>query len=345
MTFVAHDRRFEQILGASPRLVPVASVAAHEGPVYAGPEDALYFTTPPSRDAAGVPHVAIRRLQLDGLRLPPSRARITTVRHDANVANGMFLDRDGSLVVCEQGTFERSARITRVDPATGRVETVVDGFRGFRLNSPNDVVVRSDGTIWFTDPSYGHLQGFRLAPELGDFVYRYDPYCGCISVAADLFDKPNGLAFSPDEQILYVADNGAPHHLLAFDVEDDARLANRRVVAIGTPEHPDGLKVDTEGNVYASAAGGVQVFAPDGALLGEIQLPGAVNFTFGGADRNVLFVTADSAIWAAVLNAKGASPWHRSDAEEFSTTTAPAPSSTPPSQLLASAGAASSSRS
>jgi gluconolactonase len=345
VTFVAHDPRFERVLGSSPRLVAVAHVPAHEGPVYSPLEDALYFTTPPRRDAAGLPHVAIRRIQLDGLRLPVGLPRITTVRHEANVANGMFMDRDGSLVVCEQGTFERAARISRVDPATGAAETLVDGFHGFRLNSPNDVVVRGDGTIWFTDPSYGHLQGFRLAPELGDLVYRYDPRCRCITVAADLFDKPNGLAFSPDGQTLYVADNGGPHQLVAFDVEEDARLARRRVVAVGTPGHPDGLKVDTEGNLYASAVGGIQVFTPDGTLVGEICLPGAVNFTFGGPDRNVLFVTADSAIWAAVLNAKGASPWQPSDAGEFSTTTALAPSSTPPPALLASGAAESSSRS
>jgi gluconolactonase len=252
----------------------------------------------------------------------------------------MFLDRDGSLVVCEQGTVEVPARISRVDPTTGDAVTLVDGYRGFRLNSPNDVVVRGDGTIWFTDPSYGHLQGFRLAPELGDLVYRYDPRTDRITIVADLFDKPNGLAFSPDEQTLYVGDNGAPHHLVAFEVDGDTRLRRRRVVAAGTPGHPDGIKVDIDGRIYATSVGGVRVFEPDGTLVGEIRLPGAVNFTFGGPDRNVLFITADSAIWAAVLNAKGASPWRSSEPAAFSTRRVPAPPSTLRQPSLVSAAAA-----
>jgi gluconolactonase len=343
MIFVAHDARFAELLGDAPRLVRVADVAAHEGPVYAPDEDALYFTTPPMR-VRGVPRVAIRRLQLDGLRFPPAPSRITTVRADANVANGMFLDRDGSLVVCEQGTLTTPARISRVDTAIGAAETIVAGFGGFRLNSPNDVVVRSDGTIWFTDPSYGHRQGFRPEPELCDLVYRYDPASERLIVAGDSFDKPNGLAFSPDERVLYVADNGKPHHLLAFDVRSNGSLHRRRLVAVGTPEHPDGLKVDTEGRLYTSARSGIQVFDPSGTLLGEISLPGAVNFTFGGPDRNVLFITVDSAIWAAVLNAKGASPWQSSEPDASSTKQAPRQSPRSPQPTPALAEAASSSQ-
>jgi gluconolactonase len=265
----------------------VVEADAHEGPVYAADEDALYFTTVRRE------RVAIKRLVLgDG--------SISVVRTDANMANGMTLDREGRLVVCEQGTLTEPARITRIDRRTGELETLVEGF-----NSPNDVVVRSDGTIWFTDPSYGYLQGFRPKPQSGDNVYRYDPESGELTVVADGFDKPNGLAFSPDERVLYVGDNGAPHHLLTFDVEG-ARLSGRRVVAVSEPEHPDGIKVDGEGHVYVSAPDGVRVLSPGGELVGEIELPGAVNFTFGGADRNVLYITADTAIWAAVPNAKGA---------------------------------------
>ena len=319
--FVSHDDRFAEVLGPASRLALVAEVAAHEGPVYAPTEDALYFTTLPRRDSRGIPHVAIRRLQLDGLSFPPSPARISTVRADSNGANGMFLDRDGSLVVCEQGTRGTPARISRVNTATRSAETVVDALGGFRLNSPNDVVVRSDGTIWFTDPSYGHAQGFRPRPQLCDLVHRYDPRSERLTVVADSFDKPNGLAFSPDERTLYVSDNGAPNHLVAFDVRRDGSLHGRRVVAVGSPEHPDGVKVDTEGRIYISARCGIQVLHPDGTLLGEISLPGAVNFTFGGPDRNVLFITADTSIWAAVLNAKGASPWHSFEPDTSSTTT------------------------
>lgn len=269
-------------------LVRVVETDAHEGPVHAAGEDALYFTTVRRE------RVAIRRLEL-------ATGRISTVRADANMANGMALDGDDRLIVCEQGSFTQPARVSRLDPHTGTVETLVEG-----LNSPNDVVVRSDGTIWFTDPSYGWLQGFRPAPRSGDFVYRYDPRSGEVTVVADSFDKPNGLAFSPDEAVLYVGDNGAPHHLLVFDVADGFRLTGGRVVAVSTPEHPDGIKVDGEGRIYASFAGGIRILAPSGEALGEIELPGAVNFTFGGPGRNVLYITADTAIWAAVLDTKGA---------------------------------------
>jgi gluconolactonase len=266
----------------TPGLELVAETDAHEGPVYAADEDALYFTTV-RRDV-----VAIKRLTLaDG--------RVSVVRTDANMANGMALDREGRLVVCEQGTLDTPARITRLDRATGEVETVVEAD----LNSPNDVAVKGDGTIWFTDPSYGCLQGFRPKPRVGDYVYRYDPRSDDLSVVADGFDKPNGIAFSPDERVLYVADNGEPHELLAFDVEAEGRLSHRRQLRVSTPEHPDGLKTDREGRIYASYARGVQVLEPSGALIGEIELPGAVNFAFGGPRRDVLYITADTAIWAA----------------------------------------------
>jgi gluconolactonase len=183
---------------------------------------------------------------------------------------------------------------------------VVDQVDGLPLNSPNDVVVRADGTIWFTDPSYGYLQGFRHEPAVPDRVYRIDPLTGVATAVADGFDKPNGLAFSLDQRTLYVADNGAPHHLLAFDVQEDGSLSGRRIVAIGTHEHPDGLKVDAEDRIYASSRDGIQIFAPSGELLGEIELPGAVNFTFGGRGGHTLYITADTALWAVHLNAKGA---------------------------------------
>jgi gluconolactonase len=316
-SFVTVDTRFLDVLGDSPRLVKVVDVDAHEGPVYAPDEDALYFTTLPLRDPAGVPRVSIKRIQLDGLEFPVSPSRITTIRERANAANGMTLDLDGELLVCEQGTPSTAARIARVERATGEAETVVGDFRGLRFNSPNDVVVKSDGTIWFTDPSYGHLQGFKPEPQLGDHVYRYHPRSGRIDVVAVSFDKPNGLAFSPHECTLYIGDSGGnhepgsfdprrPHHIVAFDVDDVRRLSGERLFAVTTPGFPDGLKVDGDWRIYASSFSGVQVFANDGDLLGEIGLPGAVNFTFGGPERNVLFITTDTAVWAAVLQAKGA---------------------------------------
>jgi len=193
---------------------------------------------------------------------------------------------------------------------------VVESLAGLPLNSPNDVAVAADGAIWFTDPSYGFLQGFRPEPAHGDYVYRFDPVTGRLRAVASDFDKPNGLAFSPDGRTLYVGDSGAnhelgtfdprrPHHIRAFDV-DGARLINDRLFAVITPGFPDGIKVDDGGRVYASAFSGVHVFDPDGELLAEIELPGAVNFTFGGRGRQTLYVTADTAVWAVPLPTKGA---------------------------------------
>jgi gluconolactonase len=320
--FVAHDSAFAQVLGDAPRLHRVVDTDAHEGPVYVEAHDALYFTSLPHVGEPPVPEfpmVAIRRLALDGTRFPLGPDRVSTLVDNANAANGMALDREGRLVVCEQGTLAQPGAIGRVYPETGDHETLIDAWRGQRLNSPNDVVVKSDGTIWFTDPGYGHLQGFKPEPQVGDFVYRFDPDTDTVSVVADGFDKPNGLAFSPDEKVLYVTDTGAnqetgsyyvnrPHHIVAFDVRDGRRLTGRRLFAVTTPGFPDGVKVDSEGRVYASAFSGVLVHSPDGDLIGEIRVPGAVNFAFGGPDRNVFFITADTAIWAAVLAARGPGP-------------------------------------
>ena len=320
--FRAYDDEFRDVLGDAPRLRKVIDADAHEGPVYVEDEDALYFTTlpkPVDDPLAGDRSVAIKRLALDGDRFPVGPERLAVVREPANMANGMTLDREGRLVICEQGTRSEHGRISRLHRGTGEVETVVERWAGLRLNSPNDVVVKSDGTVWFTDPSYGYLQGFKPEPLAGDYVYRYDPRTDRHAVVADAFDKPNGLAFSPDESVLYIADSGAiqgpnsyhvarPHHVLAFDVREGRHLANGRLFAVITPGFPDGLKVDSAGRVYVSAASGVQVFNPSGDLIGEIRLPGAVNFTFGGADGNILYITADTAIWAATLRATGVTP-------------------------------------
>jgi gluconolactonase len=252
---------------------------AHEGPVYV--DGVLYFTT-----RGG----SVRRLDLDS-------GHVSDVPADVVRANGMTLDQDGSLLICQQGSFDAPAAIRRY--RDGRTSTVVDSWRGLPLNSPNDVVVKSDGTIWFTDPSYGFLQGFRPAPQLGDYVYRYDPASGELDPVADSFDKPNGLAFSPDESVLYVGDSEGPHHILEFEVLHGRRLGPPRLFAVISPGYPDGIKVDASGRLYSSSANGVQVFSPLGDLEGEIDLPGAVHFAFGEHDD--LFITADDAIWRKEL--------------------------------------------
>jgi gluconolactonase len=309
--FVTRDPAFADVLGDAPRLWRLAEVDAHEGPVYFADENALYFTTLPRPGVDRSPSVQIKRLSLDA----PEDVSVLVAETDG--ANGMASDGDGALVVCAQGSRWQPARIVRVDRATGESETIVDNWRGLRLNSPNDVVVASDGAVWFTDPSYGYLQGFRPPPEVGDYVYRHDPISGETTVVADSFDKPNGIAFSPDEAILYVTDSGAnqepgsyhvarPHRITSFDVHDGRRLSGERLFAVVTPGFPDGLKLDRHGRVYSSAFSGVQVFAPDGRLLGEIRIPGAVNFCFGGPEDDLLLITTDTAVWAAALAAKGA---------------------------------------
>ena len=318
--FVFHDPAFAALIGRSARLEHVVATDAHEGPAYMSAEDALYFTSLPrlvDDPARGERSVAIRRVELDGYRFPVEADAVTTVVERSNVANGITLGGDGRLLVCEQGSRSDHAGIAAIDPRTGAREVVVDAWSGLRLNSPNDIVVAPDGALWFTDPTYGYVQGFRPEPQIGDYVYRYDPATGRLSVVADGFDKPNGLAFSPDGSVLYVTDSGAnqeagsyyvnrPHHIVACDVVGGRHLRSARLFAVTTPGFPDGIKVDIEGRVYASAFNGVQVFSPEGDLIGEIRLPGAVNFTFGGPDNSVLFITADTAIWAAVTNTKGA---------------------------------------
>ena len=288
--------------------------------MYVRDEDALYFTTVPRFEYRHggflFPAVSIKRLALDGERFPLEPERVSVVCEHTRAANGMTLGSRRGLIVCEQGTeFDRAA-ISRFDLDDRELRPLLEEVEGLPLNSPNDVVMRSDGTIWFTDPSYGHLQRFKPEPQLPDRVYRYDPRSGVVAVVTDSPDKPNGLALSPNEGPLYVADSGAnrevgsfyperPHEIWAFDVVAGCRLENERVFATVSPGFPDGLQVDDAGRVYASSFSGVQVFTPGGELIGEIRLPGAVNFTWGGREGRILFITRDNAVWAAELAARG----------------------------------------
>jgi gluconolactonase len=221
------------------------------------------------------------------------------------------------LLVCEQGDLDHPARLSSVDPETGATTTIVQTYGGRPFNSPNDVVVRRDGTVWFTDPSYGRLQGFRPAPVLPDALYRLDRATGDVRRVADDVDKPNGLVFSPDETVLYVTDSGAgleqgssrperPHRVYAYDVVGGAALGDRRVIDLAAPGAPDGITVDGDGRIYVCFVDGVRVLTPDGTLLARIVVPGAVNLTFGGRDRDRLFITADTAVWLTVLDTRGA---------------------------------------
>jgi len=314
-TFVAYREEFRDVLGEDGQRRALIETNAHEGPVYVAAEHALYFTTVPE---PGPKNVAIKRLQLTGDSFPFGTGTLEDVQFPSNMANGMTLDRDGRLVICEQGFHDTPARISRMDLTTRKLETVVDQWRGLHFNSPNDVVVRSDRTVWFTDPNYGEIQGFKPKPQVGAYVYRHDPASGETAVIADSFNKPNGLAFSPDETVLYITDTGAnqapgtyfvdlPHHVRAFDVIDGRHLRNERLFAVVSPGVPDGIKLDEAGRVYTSSGSGVQVFSADGDLLGEIIASGVANFTFGGPDKDVLFVCCDSVIWQVKLAARGVS--------------------------------------
>ena len=233
-------------------------------------------------------------------------------RHPSHNTNGHTRDREGRLVSCEHG----GRRVSRTEH-DGSYTVLVDRYKGKRLNSPNDVVVKSDGTIWFTDPPYGILsdyEGKKTKSAIGaNYVYRFDPKTKSLTVVADDFDKPNGIAFSPDEKKLYIADTGGSHdpdgahHIRVFDVIDGRKLARGRVFAEVSPGLADGFRLDTDGNVWTSAGDGVHCFSPRGELLGKVLVPEVVsNVCFGGPKRNRLFITATTSLYAAYVCQVGA---------------------------------------
>jgi gluconolactonase len=236
---------------------------------------------------------------------------VNVFRQPANNTNGHTRDREGRLVSCEHG----ARRVTRTE-VDGSITVLADNYQGKRLNSPNDVVVKSDGTVWFTDPAYGidaDYEGHKGPSEIGAcHVYRFNPAAGTLEVVADDFARPNGLAFSPDEQILYIADTGmthdpdGPRHIRAFGVADGGHLRNGRIFAVCEHGLFDGFRLDTEGNLWTSAGEGVNCYDPAGDLLGRIPIPeGVSNVTFGGPKRNRLFITATTSLYAVYLNANG----------------------------------------
>ena len=232
-------------------------------------------------------------------------------REPAGFANGHTRDNDGRLVGCSHG--RRAIVRTELD---GTEHVLVDRFEGKRLNAPNDVVVKSDGTVWFTDPHYGietDYEGERQTPELPPSVYRFDPRDASLRLVAGDFTGPNGLCFSPDERRLYISESGdqfAAHperHLRVFDVADDGgSLRAGRVFHSVSPGYADGFRCDEEGNVWTGAGDGVHCIAPDGALLGKILVPAAVsNLTFGGRLRSRLFLCAGQTLYAFTVNRRG----------------------------------------
>lgn len=246
------------------------------------------------------------------LRYDETNGVVSAFRQPANHSNGNTVDRQGRLVTCEHGT----RRVTRTEH-DGTITVLADNYRGQRLNSPNDVVVKSDGTIWFTDPTYGidsDYEGYRADSEIGaSNVYRLDPDTGSLTIVCDDFVQPNGLAFSPDERLLYVADTGRSHglnnpaHMRVFDVDSVGKLANSRVFADCSNGLFDGFRLDAQGRVWSSAADGVHVYDPDGTLIGKILIPEVVaNLCFGGPRRERLFICATTGLYSVRLFVNGA---------------------------------------
>jgi len=246
------------------------------------------------------------------LRYDETSEAVSVFRAPSGYSNGNTVDRRGRLVTCEHGT----RRVTRTEH-DGTVTVLASHCQGKRFNSPNDVVVKSDGSIWFTDPAYGidsDYEGHKADSEIGGcHVYRIDPHSGDVSVMADDFVRPNGLAFSPDERLLYVADTGATHvadgprHIRVFDVNQDGRLSGGRIFATCTSGLFDGFRLDEAGRIWTSAGDGVHCYAPDGTLIGKILVPEAVaNVVFGGVKRNRLFICATTSLYAILLPVNGA---------------------------------------
>jgi len=233
-------------------------------------------------------------------------------RHPAGYTNGNTIDRQGRLVSCEHG----GRRISRTEH-NGQVVTIADRYDGKRLNSPNDVVVRSDETIWFTDPAYGidtDFEGHKAKSEIGGcHVYRIDPDDGKVSIVADDFVRPNGIAFSPDEKLLYIADTGASHqkdgprHIRVFKVSEKGKLSGGKVFATCTNGFFDGFRLDEQGRIWVGAGDGVHCYDPDGTLLGKVLIPetATANVVFGGAKRNRLFIVATSSLYSILLMVNG----------------------------------------
>ena len=245
------------------------------------------------------------------LRWDETTGVVGVFRHPAGYTNGNTVDRQGRLLSCEHG----GRRVSRTEH-DGAITTIADRYDGKRLNSPNDAVVRSDDSIWFTDPAYGidsDYEGHRAESEQGGcHVYRVDPSSGEVKIVADDFVRPNGLAFSPDERRLYVADTGASHdpdgprHIRVFDVSDDGSLTGGDVFATCTAGFFDGMRLDDAGRIWVGAGDGVHCYDADGTLLGKVRIPEpTANVAFGGAKRNRLFICATTSLYSVMLKVNG----------------------------------------
>ncbi len=253
-----------------------------EGPVWLPDKKCLLFSDIPA-------DTIYRWSKADGLKV---------FRRPSHNSNGNNIDLTGRLLTCEHG----SRTLTRTEK-DGKVTTLTSSYKGKKLNSPNDLAVKSDGTIWFTDPPYG-LKG-KKSEQPANYVFRLDPGKTEPVAVVDDMARPNGVCFSPDEKYLYVANSGKAHHVRRFAVKADNTLDKGKVFVTISPGGPDGMRVDSIGRLYSTAGNGVQVFSPEGKLLGAVRTPkGAANCTFGGPGGTTLFITARDSVWAADMTAK-----------------------------------------
>lgn len=240
------------------------------------------------------------------LRWDECTGAVGVFREPAGFHNGHTVDRHGRLVSCEQG----NRRVTRTEH-DGSTTVLAETYRGKRFNSPNDVVESADGAIWFTDPSYGidsDYEGHQAESEIGAcHVYRADPVDGSVTIVADDFSRPNGLAFSLDSSLLYIADTRQnPSHIRVFRVEGGTALSGGEIFATSDAGGFDGIRVDAAGRVWAAAHDGLHCFAPDGTRIGKLRIPEVCsNLTFGGPRRNDLFITASSSVYTLRVNFSG----------------------------------------
>jgi len=291
--------KYQIISAAVERLYTGARWA--EGPVWFGDGRYLIFSDIPNNRM---------------LRWLEETGEVSVFRSPSNYSNGNNRDREGRLLTCEHD----SRRVTRTEH-DGTITVLMDGFQGKKLNAPNDLVVHSDGAIWFSDPGYGimsNYEGHKAAFELPANVYRLDPKTRVATVVATDLEKPNGLCFSPDEKLLYIVDSaipkqsGGPRPIRVYDVVDGAKLTNGRVFANMAPGTSDGIRCDVDGNIWSAAGwgkegfNGVHVFAPDGTLIGRIHLPETcANLCFGGAKRDRLFMTASQSLYSLYVGTEG----------------------------------------
>jgi gluconolactonase len=245
-------------------------------------------------------HLIFSDIPANELKRWSEKDGVSTFRSPSENTNGNTVDREGRLISCQH----TARRVIRTEP-DGSITVLADQYQGKKLNSPNDAVVKSDGTIYFTDPTYGIDRKLKEQPH--NHVFRLNPETKELTAVATDFDQPNGLCFSPDEKRLYVADSGRPHHVRAFDVQPDGTLAHSRVFCTITPGAPDGIRADAQGNLYSTAGNGVQVFSPDAQPLALIPTPESpANCAFGGPDFQTLFMTARTSLYRIHLNVKGA---------------------------------------